>query len=580
MEISPPAGKTELLFFEPRPTQVQMLHGSWTDVRPMASLETSGPLNFRLPASTDTLIDLSRSFLYLRCRIVLKDGNLAVKAKPTEQRLAELKKAVTDATAQKAAAETALNVAQTNQVGQADALSVADTKLRTEEERIAVAEETVTPLPPTSTTTVATVAAKVIQLRNVREAAALAKQAADTGVRIAQSTLLSATANESVAQGEAVAANSLADASDTNYLVAPVANVLHSLFSNVDISLNGRSIVSSSGNYAYKSYISTILSSSRDAINSQYQSALFYPDDPKEFEINTRGFQTNVGLMKRYEVSKGSREFEIMDTLNIDLANQEKLLIPGINLTLTLRRNDPKFSLMSWEDGVEYRIDIIEAVYYVRQVEVSSAFLVETERRLLTETAKYYFQRLEVNVLPLNVMSTVINEANLSVASPALPNRIVVGIVETESQLGAYQRNPYFFSLAGLASINFIFNGQSMPYRMIPFSVDNTRDVLSQTSLMGYYSLFSQSGTLGHPQGSSWIGREDWLHGYALIVFDFTPDGTVGEHLQISRGGVLNLEMRFSRPLPRSYSVIMLSAYDSYLQISSDRSVFANFTLG
>ena len=51
-----------------------------------------------------------------------------------------------------------------------------------------------------------------------------------------------------------------------------------------------------------------------------------------------------------------------MDTLNIDLANQEKLLIPGINLTLTLRRNDPKFFLMSWEDGVEYRIDIIERV--------------------------------------------------------------------------------------------------------------------------------------------------------------------------------------------------------------------------
>ena len=134
--------------------------------------------------------------------------------------------------------------------------------------------------------------------------------------------------------------------------------------------------------------------------------------------------------------------------------------------------------------------------------------------------------------------------------------------------------------MAYQSSINFIFNGQSMPYRMIPFSVDNTRDVLSQTSLMGYYSLFSQSGTLGHPQGSSWIRREDWLHGYALIVFDFAPDETVGEHLQISRGGVLNLEMRFSRPLPRSYSIIMLSAYDSYSQIRSDRSVFANFTLG
>ena len=573
MEISPPAGKTELLFFEPRPTQVQMLHGSWIDVRPMASLETSGPLNFRLPASTDTLIDLSRSFLYLRCRILLKDGNLAVKAKPTDQRLAELKKASTDATAKKGVAETTLITAQRNQTTQGAALKVADDKLRTAE----AAEATSTSVAPTASDATAAV---VVQLLATQDTAAGSKQAADTGVAVAQKALTAATQEETVAQDEYATASSLSVARDTNHLVAPVANFLHSLFSNVDVSLNGRSIVSSSGNYAYKSYISTLLSASRDAIDSQYQSALFYPDDPKEFEINTRGFQTNKGLMKRYEASKGSKEFEVMDTLNIDLANQEKLLIPGINLTLTLRRNDPKFCLMSWEEGVEYRVDITEAVFYVRQVEVASSFLVETERRLLTETAKYYFQRLEVNVLPLNVMSTVINEANLSVASPALPNRIVVAIVETESQLGAYHRNPFFFSLAGLSSISFVFNGQSMPYRMIPFNVDNTRETVSSTWLMGYYSLFAQTGMLGHPLGSSHIGREDWLHGYSLIAFDFTPDGSLGEHLQISRGGVLNLEMRFSRPLPTSYSVIMLSAYDSYLQISSDRSVFANFTLG
>ena len=83
MEVSPPAGKSELLFFEPRPTQVQMIQGSWVDVRPSQSLETTGPLSFRLPASSEMVIDLARTFLYLRCRIVLADGGAAVRPTPT-----------------------------------------------------------------------------------------------------------------------------------------------------------------------------------------------------------------------------------------------------------------------------------------------------------------------------------------------------------------------------------------------------------------------------------------------------------------------------------------------------------------
>ena len=176
--------------------------------------------------------------------------------------------------------------------------------------------------------------------------------------------------------------------------------------------------------------------------------------------------------------------------------------------------------------------------------------------------------------MPLSVNSTVINEANLSLASPALPNRIVIGIVETEAQLGSYSLNPFKFQLHNLQTINFVFNGRSMPYRMVPFATDKAQ------WLMGYYSLFSQTGLLNHPMGSSWITRDNWLNGYALMVFDFTPDGVVGEHLQISRGGVLNLEMRFSRPLAKNASVIMLSSYDSYLQITGDRSIVANYTLG
>lgn len=62
-------------------------------------------------------------------------------------------------------------------------------------------------------------------------------------------------------------------------------------------------------------------------------------------------------------------------------------------------------------------------------------------------------------------------------------------------------------------------------------------------------------------------------------MFEFVPDRVVGEHLQLSRGGVLSLEMRFGAPLAKSISVILLACYDSYLQIFADRNIIANSTV-
>jgi hypothetical protein len=66
------------------------------------------------------------------------------------------------------------------------------------------------------------------------------------------------------------------DAADT---VGPVNNFLHSLFSQVDVSLNGTLITNSTNTYAYRAYIETLLSYGLEAKSSQLTSALFYKDE-------------------------------------------------------------------------------------------------------------------------------------------------------------------------------------------------------------------------------------------------------------------------------------------------------------
>ena len=64
-----------------------------------------------------------------------------------------------------------------------------------------------------------------------------------------------------------------------NETVDPVNNFLHSLFSQVDVTLNGTLITSSMNTYAYRAYLETLLSYGPAAKRSQLTASLFYKDE-------------------------------------------------------------------------------------------------------------------------------------------------------------------------------------------------------------------------------------------------------------------------------------------------------------
>jgi len=96
--------------------------------------------------------------------------------------------------------------------------------------------------------------------------------------------------------------------------VGPVNLFLHSMFSQVDISLKGTLITSSTNTYPYRAVLETLLSYGEDAKTSQLTSALIYKDqagvvDSIEFygDVAAR----NSGLVKRRYVAIQSREFDM-----------------------------------------------------------------------------------------------------------------------------------------------------------------------------------------------------------------------------------------------------------------------------
>jgi hypothetical protein len=114
------------------------------------------------------------------------------------------------------------------------------------------------------------------------------------------------------------------DAADT---VGPVNNFLHSLFSQVDVSLNGTLITSSMNTYAYRAYMETLLSYGVETKSSQLTSALFYKDEAGKMDkpnpLAANAVDRNSGLTKRQTFGAESREIDMIGRIYTDIFSRK-----------------------------------------------------------------------------------------------------------------------------------------------------------------------------------------------------------------------------------------------------------------
>lgn len=207
---------------------------------------------------------------------------------------------------------------------------------------------------------------------------------------------------------------------------------LHSLFVQIDLSINGKLIWTSNNVYPYKSYIETILTFGEDYFESQGQCALFYKDTNK-FVSN----DTNSGYKHRRLMIKASKILELIDKLRFDLSEQDRYILNDTDVLISLTRSSDAFALCG-ADTVETvgnislpgtgKVLILDADLFVRK-QVPYPSIVLAHQRLLEagKTAKYFFIESQVKYFTIPSGNESAVEQNLFMSS--IPRRIVLGFV-------------------------------------------------------------------------------------------------------------------------------------------------------
>jgi hypothetical protein len=350
--------------------------------------------------------------------------------------------------------------------------------------------------------------------------------------------------------------------------VGPINLWLHSLFSQVDMSLNEKLISPSTNTYPYRAYMETLLSYGPAAKKSQLTASLWYHDTPGH--MDARLGDDNEGLAKRRGFIERSREVDMMGKLHMDLFFQDRHLLNGVKVKIRLVRHRDEFVLMAGGADPQFKVRIMDAKLFVRKVKLSAPVQMSHIKALETASAKYPIRRVEMKVFSVPRLNLSANQENLFLGP--LPKKVIVGYVDSDAYNGSYAKNPFNFNHYNTNFLALYVDGHQVPAKPLQPHFRTSKYIRS------YLSLFTGTGQLYQDEGNE-VSRDDYGQGYTLFAFDLTPDlAEGGDHFNLIKQGNLRLEIQFAQPLPNTINVITYAEFENIIEIDKSRNVIFDYS--
>ena len=313
--------------------------------------------------------------------------------------------------------------------------------------------------------------------------------------------------------------------------------------------------------------LETLLSYGEDAKRSQLTSALFYKDQAGRMDsVDFADDADNDGLVKRRELSKESRTFDMMGRLHADIFFRDRYMLNDVGIKIKLVRSKDVFCLMG---ATACKAKIVHASMFVRKVKLMPSVFLAHAKTLERGTAKYPIRRVVCKsfTIPQNYRDV----SHEKLFSGQLPTRIVIGLVTNQAFNGHLERNPFNFQHFSLSEIALYLDGQQQ-HAVRPIQ-PNYAD---GQYIRAYDSLFAGTGKLYKDDGL-FIQREDYPNGYALYAFDLTADLGEDDHFSLVRQGSVRLALKFAVALADTVTVIAYAEFANVIEVDRDRNVIFDF---
>lgn len=153
-----------------------------------------------------------------------------------------------------------------------------------------------------------------------------------------------------------------------------------------------------------------------------------------------------------------------------------------------------------------------------------------------------------------------------------LPQRVILGCVNSTAYNGSITENPYNFRPFGLNYLSLYMDSVQIPSK--PLQPNFSNNLYTEA----YHTLFSGTGIHFSNEGNT-ISYDDYKNGYCLYAFDLTPDISGHEsHWNLQKNGSLRAELRFDEPLNETIVVILYAEFQNLIEINKNRDIILDYS--
>ncbi|MEW8547028.1 MAG: hypothetical protein AB2693_26230 [Candidatus Thiodiazotropha sp.] len=329
---------------------------------------------------------------------------------------------------------------------------------------------------------------------------------------------------------------------------------LHSIFSQIELSLQQTPLGHTGTNYPYKAYIDTLLKTSETQQNHFLSSQLFYKDkgDHDDSDAKTGA---NGGLYARAKYTAGGKVLDLEGPLHLDLFQQPRIMVSGVEIGLKLWPSQNAFRLMANATIPAHKVQIVDAKFKVCLQKLNPALLVAHENVFKNTTALYPYLRSEIKTA--SIASGQFSFSIDDMYQGLVPNRLTVGLVSSGGYMGDYKKSPFKFQTYDCNFVGLYVDGQSLPTQPLQPNYATENFVDCYNTLTAYRNDIS-------------VDRGEYARGYCLYVLNLDPYYS----FNTKRKGHCRLELKFAKALPESVTVIMYATFPEVLCIDQSRRVY------
>jgi hypothetical protein len=354
--------------------------------------------------------------------------------------------------------------------------------------------------------------------------------------------------------------------------VGPIQLIGKTMFKQVKLFLGGKLAYDSGDVYHYRSYLETILNADEEEKRTILRAAGYQKDTPVD-HVNDAA---NTGWLERALWFRESRAVEFMAPITCELCNQDKFLIPRVDLRLELTRNSSPFSLLHMgpppQGGgdPQFNLEVTGMKWFVKKVNPTEAISLALESALLRNTVKYPVRRIEIKTLHIAAGRRDTPTNNLFYGQ--IPRRLVVGMVANDAFHGTITTNPFGFKPFSARTIQVQAGGKSYPPN--PLTFDFARDNFARA----YVQMYEDLG-LTDTRKTNGITPDEFKAFNCLFVFNLCPDEPTTDNWQLVQDGATSVSIHFRDNVPNGgVRLICMAEFDGLISIDRFRHVFFDWT--